>query len=265
MIRAFSIVFVTVLAVVSVFFVGCGHQRVLTVKSEPADAEVCIKGKHGSHYFPSNKKTCVGSTPYESDKIEWVDGKGETHEVSFADVEDDRENFYILINRPGYATQSVQVPAWDHFLALKPDATAPGAAGGVTVIQQAPLAATPQVDQSKGGFRVTSNPSGALVYINDVLKGNTPYALDGVAGTSVRIKLEQNGYRSTEKTVVIDGGKTLDLNLALIQETGAPSTATAARSIASEVPTQQAAPQAAPQMAPQVSPTQNNVSVNPTH
>ena len=230
----FSLCFV----VTSVILAGCGgHQRVLSVKSEPAEAEICIKGKHGSRYFSSTKKTCIGSTPFEADTIEITDKKGEVREVSFSDVEDDRENFYLIVTRPGYATQSMQVPAWEHFIALKPDATAPGAGGNPIVIQtgaQAPVAsAAPAQDLNKGSIKLTSNPVGALVYVNDVLKGNTPYVIDGAAGSTVRVKLEQNGYKSIERSLVIDGGKSLDLSLALVRD-GVGSDGSGARGIASE-------------------------------
>ncbi len=110
--------------VTSVIVTGCGHQRVLMVRSEPAEAEVCIKGKYKSQYFPTNKKTCVGMTPFEADAVEFVDEQGEKHEVSFADLESDKENFYILISRPGYGSRSMQVPSWEHFVALQPEGNA---------------------------------------------------------------------------------------------------------------------------------------------
>lgn len=168
--------------VTSFIVTGCGHQRVLMVRSEPAEAEVCIKGKYKSRYFPTNRKTCIGMTPYEADQVEFVDERGDTRKVDFADLESDKENFYILISKPGYGTRSMQVPSWEHFIALQPDA-----------LHQMNVAAQPAVNQADTATPDRTAPSTALPQTAQVTNQNTgasgiaaPAAAPSASGQSNR-------------------------------------------------------------------------------
>lgn len=212
-------------ALVCVIAPGCGgHQRVLSVKTDPAEAEVCIKGKHKSQYF-SSAKSCIGQTPFEADSVEVTTPKGEKEVVKFKDVDGDRETFYLVVSKPGYATQSLPVPSWDHFIALKPEGNS---ANNINVNLVRGSEGSGEVAKAdKGSVKILSSPAGALVYINDVLKGNTPYTYDAAAGTTVRFKLESNGFKSVEKSVTVDSGKTIDLNVALVKQGGEPGRAVA--------------------------------------
>lgn len=185
-------------------FSGCAGQRLLTVKSDPADAEVCLKGRPGSRYL-TNKKYCVGTTPFAAETVELVSVDGKKRKLDLSDLDD--EQFDVIVGREGYAPQSVAVPSWDHFIALKPELKQ------VVSPQPAPAAETEQ-----GSVKISSDPVGALIYVNDYVKGNTPYTVEASNGQVLRIKLEQPGYAATEKSVTVEGGKTLEVKLQLAQE-----------------------------------------------
>ena len=188
----------------SLLTVACAsNPRVLSVKSEPADAEVCIKGRANSKFI-TNAKQCIGATPFEADKMEVVDIHGTKRKIDFREMEDNKEQFYLVVTRPGYAPQSLNVPSWEHAITLKPEQS------------MAPVAAAPiAVEKTNGSVKITSSPVGALVYVNDYLKGNTPYMIEGKQGEVLRIKLEQTGFTPVEKSITVDAGKSMEVNLSL--------------------------------------------------
>jgi hypothetical protein len=97
---------------------GCGGPaRALIVKSDPADAELCIKGSAGGSHF-AVRKSCVGTTPFDADRVEVADDEGHKHVVKFKDVERSGEKFYVIVSRPGYAPRAVEVPGWEHMIVL---------------------------------------------------------------------------------------------------------------------------------------------------
>jgi hypothetical protein len=210
----------------TVLFSACGSHRVLVVKSDPPDADVCIKGKARSKYFP-NEKSCVGTTPFETDRVDVKDKSGDKREVQFSDVEGDQEKFYVVVSKPGYSAQVLDVPKWEHAVQLKPEAQALAAAiPTVPVSGETP--AQPAQNMNKGMVKIMSEPTGALVYVNDLLKGNTPFTYEGPVG-SVRIKLELEGFKTMEKIMTIESGGNvalpLSFKLAPAQETpAAPAT-----------------------------------------
>ncbi|MEW6057815.1 MAG: PEGA domain-containing protein [Bdellovibrionota bacterium] len=197
---------IAILAIVLVVAACGGSRKILVVKSEPADAEVCIKGKGGSEYF-SNSKNCVGTTPFEADRVKVVDVEGEKRVVSFKDVEGDKESFYIVVSRPGYKPQAVEVPAWEHVVKLQPE-------GGMATPSDA--AASTQT-QSRAVMKITSEPVGALVYIGGTLKGNTPFSYEGQTGT-VNVKLELAGHQTIEKALALDASVPLNLNFKMVPD-----------------------------------------------
>jgi hypothetical protein len=72
----------------------------------------------------------------------------------------------------------------------------------------------------KGTVNLTSEPTGALVYINDILRGNTPFTYEGNAGI-VKLKLELEGFHPLEKPVTVEGHKTLTVNFKLMSTASA--------------------------------------------
>ena len=57
----------------------------------------------------------------------------------------------------------------------------------------------------KGSLQVTSDPSGADVYINAIYKGKTPVKVEGVSIGKAGIKLSKSDYKDDTKLVDIQG------------------------------------------------------------
>ncbi|MBI3556941.1 MAG: hypothetical protein HY074_11810, partial [Deltaproteobacteria bacterium] len=150
--------FNSLLILASAFLVfGCGgHGRVLTVKSDPADAEVCIKGRAKSEHF-SNMKSCVGTTPFEADRVDVTNADGDKRTVKFKDVENDKESFYLVVTHSGYAAQALEVPGWDHMVVLKPLGTPAAAPVAAPVVAAVPEPAS----VAPGTVSLTTEPTGA--------------------------------------------------------------------------------------------------------
>ena len=66
-----------------------------------------------------------------------------------------------------------------------------------------------------GRLRVLSNPQGANVILNGVEGGKTPLDTEVEVGELV-VRIEKAGYNSTERRVVIDGGKTENVSVDLM-------------------------------------------------
>jgi hypothetical protein len=66
-----------------------------------------------------------------------------------------------------------------------------------------------------GSLSVTSNPSGAIVYLHGTFRGVTPVTLSGVTAGSHQIRLIRTGYRDYSKTVTVVGGKRSSLPVTL--------------------------------------------------
>ena len=156
--------------------------KVLSIKSFPAEADVCVKGRAGSELMDT-KLNCIGQTPFEGDHFEYTAESGKKIRVNFRDLKS-QESFFLVLKKEGYVTQSVMVPGWDQFLNLNKEKdgttvqvnTAPASAALPIPAPVAPIALAPEKEKAKnGGLRILSNPPGALVYINGSLQGNTPY------------------------------------------------------------------------------------------
>ena len=110
--------------VLGLFVTGCAaHSRALIVKSDPAEVDVCIKGKSTSQFFSSARQSCVGKTPLDISGADVFAPDGKKHHVNFADVDQEREEFYLILSRPGYSPKSLPVPSWDQFANMKREDT----------------------------------------------------------------------------------------------------------------------------------------------
>jgi hypothetical protein len=194
--------------------------KVLSVRSFPAEADVCLKGKLGSSEF-DQKLMCVGQTPFEADHVDITDAAGKKRRIDFNDLKPE-ESFFLIVRKDGYDSESVQVPSWEQFLHLRKEVaeTQPQISVNIPAVNvpvaampatPAPIAAplfTPNQTSATKSLRILSSPLGALVYINGSLQGNTPFVYQYPtvnqsehASTGVSVKLEAAGFASFERTV----------------------------------------------------------------
>ena len=66
-----------------------------------------------------------------------------------------------------------------------------------------------------GKISVSSNPSGANVFLDNVLKGTTPLTITGVRIGNHSIKLTKSGYRDYLTSVIVKSGQTTVVNATL--------------------------------------------------
>lgn len=99
---------------------------------------------------------------------------------------------------------------------------------------------TPTPTPSFGRISVTSNPSGAVIYLDNAIKGLTPLTLDSIPNGNHVVVLRLDGYQDSLKNVVVTAD-TQTLNAVLIPITTTATTRTTA--IATQSPEQTASPQ----------------------
>lgn len=71
-----------------------------------------------------------------------------------------------------------------------------------------------------GTLSAITEPSGARVYIDDVLRGTTPATIPGILTGPHTLRLEREGYRNSTVIIAINGGKITEYSAALVQEPG---------------------------------------------
>lgn len=64
------------------------------------------------------------------------------------------------------------------------------------------------VSPSTGGFTVSSTPSGASVYVDNVLRGITPLTMTDIPAGSHTLLIQQSGYQDYVSTVQVNSGAT---------------------------------------------------------
>jgi hypothetical protein len=226
-----SCIYVGALALTLISLSSCSSTpKVLSVKSFPAEADVCLKGKSGSEYLDSNKAVCIGQTPFEADHFDYVSSDGKKHHVEFRDLKP-QENFYLILKKDGYASQSTQVPSWDQVLSLNQvqQQSAPlqvqVQAAPAPIASVAPIAQIQSAENEHGktaALRILSNPPGALVYINGSLQGNTPYVYQypinpgqALVPSGIKVKLEAPGFGQFERIVSLNSADNQEINFQL--------------------------------------------------
>ncbi|MFQ6055486.1 MAG: PEGA domain-containing protein, partial [Methanosarcinales archaeon] len=70
-----------------------------------------------------------------------------------------------------------------------------------------------------GSISITTNPSGAEVYLDEVYKGDTPITISDVSTGVYTIKLIKSGYSDNIKTIRVTSGKTTYVSETLTPET----------------------------------------------
>ena len=136
----------------------------------------------------------VSSTPGGS--AVFLDGKymGQTPMGSYFDLTSVTEGSHaIRVTHPDYQdfSQTVYVKG-----------------GSVMTLnaQLTPNAPSPTPDTT-GQVVVSSTPSGAEVYLDDVFRGITPVTLSGIAAGSHTVTVKQTGYTESSQTVTVTGGQ----------------------------------------------------------
>ncbi len=190
------------------FLAACSTSKTLVVNSGPSEAKVYMKG-FNKDYFPTEKFE-VGTTPLKLEKYRYTDDNGKLREVDINDV--DGEHFYLILEKDNYETKSVAAPPWVHQINLAP---APGAAVARKILE-----ADEKVMNTT--MRITSHPTGAKVYIDNHLVGNSPYNADLKEG-HYDIKISHPEYEGVAEKVVIDKSAPRALHFDLLK---APSKVT---------------------------------------
>jgi len=75
-----------------------------------------------------------------------------------------------------------------------------------------------------GNLIIVSNPTGATLYLDGVLKGNTPLSFQGLAAGNHTLKAEKSGYINWTGTATVKSGETTTLNMTLISVNATPAT-----------------------------------------
>ncbi len=76
------------------------------------------------------------------------------------------------------------------------------------------VAAVPIVGNT-GVLKVTSDPAGAEVYVNDVKKGNTPFTMESVVAGDYKVQVKLSGYKDSEIKTATVGVQETDVDFKL--------------------------------------------------
>jgi hypothetical protein len=66
-----------------------------------------------------------------------------------------------------------------------------------------------------GKVSISSQPSGAIVYVDNLVKGKTPCLIEDVIAGKHTISVEMQGYSPWSKEVYVNGGSTITLSATL--------------------------------------------------
>lgn len=76
----------------------------------------------------------------------------------------------------------------------------------------------PSAPGAVGGLSVSSDPAGAVVYLDGKLAGETPFTSDGVVAGDHRVKVVKDGYLENARIVSVIAGKPSDLSVKLTRD-----------------------------------------------
>ena len=97
-------------------------------------------------------------------------------------------------------------------------------AGTTTGTLQGGQAAAGTYPPGTGTLLVNTTPSGARVYIDDILRGASPVTIPNLPAGSHTLRLEREGYRTMAVPVDMSDGRTTEYSTALVPESGSPGT-----------------------------------------
>ncbi|MFA5266484.1 MAG: PEGA domain-containing protein [Methanoregula sp.] len=88
--------------------------------------------------------------------------------------------------------------------------------GGTTTIAPSAAAQSAQAAPDTGTLSVTTDPTGAIVYVDDVMWGASPATVSGLSSGAHSLRLEHAGYQNMSVPVTITEGKTAEFSLVLV-------------------------------------------------
>ncbi|MBP2134475.1 hypothetical protein J2128_002441 [Methanomicrobium sp. W14] len=111
----------------------------------------------------------------------------------------------VSVQKSGYYTASTSLPG----------TPAAGESADVYVTLNKMATATP-TESGTGGLYISTSPSGASIFLNNVYQGLSPLTISGLkSGTTYSVEAEKDGYDSSSQNVYISGGYTQSVYLSL--------------------------------------------------
>jgi len=116
-----------------------------------------------------------------------------------------------------FALQTFSLVPTSRGAAVSPTSVTTGPSPGI------PAAAGTAAIPGTGTLAVTTNPPGAQVMIDGVLRGASPATIPGLAAGPHMLRLEREGYQVMTVPFTIDDGKTTDYTTALVPDSSGSS------------------------------------------
>lgn len=187
--------FTQVCMVGSLSFLAACASKELVVKSQPADANVYLKG-FDRKYFPEGKIK-IGSTPLKTKDFAWVDKDGRKHTVAIDDVAG--KEFYVIVEKQDFETTAIEAPPLYHDVKLP-------------VIPKVEMTKTEiPADKLLAKVRFTSEPAGAKVYLDDEFIGNTPLDITKKPG-KYQVRLSMPQHDDVKESITLNETESRTLN-----------------------------------------------------
>jgi len=137
---------------------------------------------------------------------------------------------YTLFANPTNTTMTAATTTAPAPVVVTTTAAPAGPVAATSAVSRVPVAAvTNAVAQGTpvpgtGTLSVATDPAGALVYVDDVMRGASPAVIPGLAAGPHTLRLEKTGYRSMGVPVAIEDGRTTEYATALIPESSGGKT-----------------------------------------
>ena len=77
-----------------------------------------------------------------------------------------------------------------------------------------------QMEMLPGSLQITSEPTGAALFINDIDYGVTPYKRDAIEAGEYTIRLKKDGYDTLEQTITVHPGEPMNRTFTLVSNLG---------------------------------------------
>ncbi|AEK73694.1 hypothetical protein GQS_09000 [Thermococcus sp. 4557] len=203
-------------------------QTTLKVSSEPSGAKVYINGKYRGttpltlELSSGNYTVELSRTNYEDYTVNVTLETGETKTISatltpkfgYLDAYSNPPGAEVYVDEDYLGTTPItdhKLPLGEHTIKVKMEdykeyTKTINIELGKTTKVEATLSAIPAT------FKVSSNPSGADVYINGKYRGTTPLTLELSPGTH-SLTISKNGYKEYVMNVTLEAGETVGITV----------------------------------------------------